>query len=234
MGYCTVEYLKTILPRSVTIGDATITTPTLTTNKADCIATRTAWRYINLATQYLDSRLRQIYVCPLKKIKSLETNLTVDATMGNSYINIYDSGQLNIDSTIRISDDLGSEIYTVNTIFDNDLTKVGITPNLSRSYLLTNNPIVYLLSYPDPMPLICAEISIGMLFDKLFSAQNSPDISNFGKTSRTQASNALDDILQGVIRLEGQDHTGRRFARSSIRDTISTTVEIQHSRDKEI
>lgn len=233
MAYCTIEYLKSILPRSVTIGDNTITTPTITTSKADSIATRTAWRYLNLATQYIDSRLRQIYVCPLKRIKSFEMTLTEDAAINNNYINVYDAGHFNIDSSIKISDDISGENYTVNAIFDNDLHKIGITPNLTRNYILINNPLVYLIEYPDPIPLITAQVAIGMMFDKLFTAGQSPDVSSFGKTSRSQAANALDDILTGVIRLEGQEHTGRRFHRMSIRDTHSTTVDIQHGRDKE-
>ena len=233
MAYTTILYLNTMMPKNVTIGSTTITSPTITQPQANTIATTTAQRYLNLATQYIDSRLRGIYVCPLKKMKILEADLTQTIVAGTNYLMVEDSGYFNLDSMVRVTDDVGSETYTVNEIFDNDRNKIGITPVTTRVYNLSNNPVVNLLEYPDPIPLICAQICIGMLFDKIYSTQQ-PDLSNFGKAQRTQGSNALDDILQGVIRLEGQDQTGRRFARSSLRDTISTTVEIQHSRDKEV
>jgi hypothetical protein len=233
MAYTTILYLNTMMPKNVTIGNSTITTPTITQPQANTIATTTAQRYLNLATQWIDSRLRGIYICPLKKMKILEVDLTQTIVAGTNYLMVEDSGHFNLDSMVRVTDDVGSETYTVSEIFDNDRNKIGITPVTTRTYNLTNNPVVNLLEYPDPIPLICAQICIGMLFDKIYSTQQ-PDLSNFGKAQRTQGSNALDDILQGVIRLEGQDQTGRRFARSSLRDTISTTVEIQHSRDKEV
>ena len=233
MAYTTILYLNTMMPKNVTIGSVTVTSPTIQQPQANTIATTTAQRYLNLATQYIDSRLRGIYICPLKKMKILEADLTQNIATGTNYLMVEDSGHFNLDSMVRVTDDVGSETYTVSEIFDNDRNKIGITPVTTRAYNLGNNPVVNLLEYPDPIPLICAQIAIGMMFDKIFSTQQ-PDLSNFGKAQRTQASNALDDILQGVIRLEAQDQTGRRFARSSLRDTISTTAEIQHSRDKEV
>ena len=233
MAYTTVLYLNTMMPKNVTIGNVTVTSPTIQQPQANTIATTTAQRYLNLATQWIDSRLRGIYVCPLKRMKILEATLIQTITTGSNYLMVEDSGLFNLDSIIRVSDDIGGELYKVNEIFDNDLNKIGITPVTTRIYDLTNNPIVNLLEYPDPIPLITSQIAIGFMFDKIFSTQQ-PDLSNFGKAQRTQGSNALDDILQGIIRLEAQDQTGRRFHRSSLRDTISTTVEMQHARDKEI
>lgn len=234
MGYCTIILLNTMMPRSVTIGDSTISTPTIEKPNPDTFLTSTALRYVNLATQHIDSRLRQIYICPFKRIKILETTLTENIPTDSTYLMVEDSGNFNYGNYIRFKDDLGKKTHTVNKIFDDDLNKIGITPNTARVYDLADNPIVNLLEYPDPLPFICAQMAISMMFDKMFTAEQSPDISNFGKSQRTQANNSMDDILLGVIRLEGQDHTGRRFARSSIRDTISTTVkEVTHGRDKE-
>ena len=233
MGYATVLFLNTMMPRSVSIGDNNITSPNIEVPKTDTIPTKTAQRYVNFATQYIDSRLRALYVCPLKRIKALEQNLVSNILGGTNYLMVEDSGSFNLDSLVRVTDDIGSELYTVNTIYDNDLSKIGITPSTTRNYNLTVNPVVNLIEYPDPIPVICAQIAIGMMFDKIFSAEQSPDVSSFGKTQRTAASNAIDDILQGVIRLEGQEQTARRFHRLSLRDTMSTTTEIQHGRDKE-
>jgi uncharacterized membrane protein YdfJ with MMPL/SSD domain len=221
-----------MMPKNVTIGSVTVTSPTIQQPQANTISTTTAQRYLNLSTQWIDSRLRGIYICPLRRMKVLETELIQNIPIGTNYLMVEDSGNFNLDSMVRITDSVSSETYTVNEIFDNDRNKMGITPVTARAYNLANNPIVNLVEYPDPIPLITAQIAIGMMFDKIFSTQQ-PDLSNFGKAQRTQGSNAIDDILQGIIRLDGQDQTGRRFARSSLRDTISTTVELQHSRDKE-
>jgi len=237
MAYATITYLNTMMPKNVTIGNASIQTPTITQPQANTIATTTALRYLNIASQYIDSRLRAIYICPLKRMKSLETELTQTIPIGSNYLMVEDSGAFNIDSIVRVADDIGSETYTVTydkTIGENDLHKIAITPITTRAYDLTNNPIANLLEYPSPIPMIAINVTIGFLFDKVFSSQQ-PDLSNFGKAQRTQGSNALDDILTGVIRLFGQEMNGRRFARSSLRDTIATTTDnVSHSRDKEV
>src|ERR1035437_10255892 len=212
MAYTTITYLNTMMPRNVTIGNVTLATPTINAPQANTIPTTTALRYLNLSTMWIDSRLRGIYICPLKKTKILETELTQTVPIASNYLMVEDSGLFNIDSTVRVRDDVSSETYTVTydkAIADNDLHKLAITPVTTRAYDLSNNPMVNLIEYPDPIVLICGEICIGMLFDRIFSTQT-PDISSFGKTQRTLGSNALDDILAGIIRLEGQEQTGRR------------------------
>ena len=144
MAYATITYLNTMMPKNVTIGNATVVTPTLNSPQANTIATTTALRYLNIASQYIDSRLRAIYICPLQRIKSLETELTQTIPIGSNYLMVEDSGAFNIDSIVRVTDDIGSETYTVTynkDIGENDLHKIAITPVTTRAYDLSNNPI---------------------------------------------------------------------------------------------
>ena len=172
MAYTTVLYLNTMMPKNVSIGSVTVASPTIQQPQANTIATTTAQRYLNLATQHIDSRLRGIYICPLRKMKILEVNLTQTIAAGTDYLMVEDSGYFNLDSLVRVTDDVGSETYTVNKIFDDDRNKVGIGPVTTRIYSLANNPVVNVLEFPDPIPLICAQIAIGMMFDKILALNN--------------------------------------------------------------
>jgi len=74
-------------------------------------------------------------------------------------------------------------------------------------------------------------MACAILLDRLFSAEQSPDVSTYGKTQRNLARDEIDDILSGEIFLFGQEHTGRRFVRGSLFDAFSNPAEVQ--RDKE-
>src|ERR1035437_5970830 len=113
MAYTTITYLNTMMPRNVTIGNVTVLTPTINAPQANTIPTTTALRYLNLATQWIDSRLRGIYICPLKKTKILEAELTQTIPIASNHLMLEDSGLFNIDSRVRVTDDIGSETYTV-------------------------------------------------------------------------------------------------------------------------
>jgi len=69
--------------------------------------------------------------------------------------------------------------------------------------------------------------------DRLFVAEQSPDVSQYGKSQRNMARNSMDDILTGEVLLFGQEHTGRRFVRGSVLDAYNSPAEIQKGEEKE-
>jgi hypothetical protein len=69
--------------------------------------------------------------------------------------------------------------------------------------------------------------------DRLFVSQQSPDVSNYGRTQRNIARDSIDDILSGEVLLFGQEHTGRRFVRGSLFDAYDSPAEVQKGQEKE-
>jgi len=92
---------------------------------------------------------------------------------------------------------------------------------------------VSVLEFPDPIPLVIARLAVSYVFDELYSADQSPNISEYGKAQRALANNSMDSVLSGTVLLFGQDHTGRRFVRGSLFDSFSNpTVDFQFGREK--
>lgn len=233
MGYCTIEDMRTLLPKNVTIGDDTITSPTLQPNSpgtgsASVVSTAIAQDSIKKASEEIDSALRSLYVCPLQRIKTIETSLIANASLGATLIQVRDNGMFDINCLVRISDDNQTELHYVAAMPTRtaaNIHTVNLQEALTHAYNAALNGRVSILEYPDPVPLACARLAVGIAFDRIFVAEQQPDISSYGKTQRNLANQDLDRILTGVIRLEGQGHVGRRFARMSVMDTWKTPPE---------
>jgi uncharacterized protein YqfB (UPF0267 family) len=239
MAYSNITAMTSLLPKTVTISQVNVTTPVLTSPGTQAsIDILTAQSYINYATQEINSRLSTVYVVPLKRFKSFETFLTADAQKGTITISVHDNGPFQAGDLIRIGDLTSSELNEITTITDIDtvasISSLTLRNKLSKNYTMSNQSIVSIISYPDPVPITCARIAVAAIIDKLFVAQQEPDVSNYGKSQRTLASSALDEIMVGTIRLNGQDFVGKRFVRMPLRDTMSTAAEVQRGTGKEV
>jgi len=228
MSYCTISQMRALMHKSVTIGSLTLVNQAViqSQGKADTVTPETAQLFIQFATQYINSRLRSFYFCPLKKIKVLEMSLVADADAGKMGLEVEDATRFYVGAQLRVRDNSSSGLYVIKQLYEDDPTKaqiIDLNRKLDTSFTVAATGSVALLDYPDPIPSMCARFAVSMLIDKEFVGEQSPDVSNFGKTQRTLAANDMDDILNGTIRLEGQDHTGRRFYRGSLRDTPSAT-----------
>ena len=227
MSYCTIDQLRHLMQKTITIGANTLANQDVLTRigKPDTVTTETAQQYIQFAAQYVNARLRATYLCPLKKIRVFESDLTTNAAAGAIQIEINDGTRFNVGDIVRVSDTDSSGLYTVKEVFATPASMMSVTLDrkLAQSYLTTRSATVALIDYPDPVPSMCARLAAGMIIDKEFVAEQQPDVSNFGKTQRALAANDMDDILNGTIALVGQEHTGKRFVRTSVRDTPHAT-----------
>ena len=99
MAYCQTSDLSRILPEKVTIGDRNIGTPVpgnSVTGRSN-ISPAEAEYYIEYATQHVDSKLRNIYVSPLRRIKEYETDIMADIHHGTMVtVTVRDSGAFKI------------------------------------------------------------------------------------------------------------------------------------------
>jgi len=224
MAYATINDLRTILPTTVTVGNNTLATSEVlqSQGKADSISIAVANTYLNFANTYIDGRLRNLYFCPLKRIKTLETEIAKDIAINTDIVTVEDAGAFTQGKLVRISDGTNSQLVTVAETYDDDPARFGqfkVSPQLDHSYLVATPTLASIIAYPDPIPLVCAQMAASRLIDKLFVTEKAPDVpTGYGKTLRSNANEALDAILAGALRLIGQDFAGDRFVRKTLFD----------------
>lgn len=236
MSYCTVEDLSRILPEKVKIGDENIGTPLPGRagnqgSKRSNISPQEAERYITYAQQYIDGRLRPFYSCPLRRIKSYETETLSDVTHGSSIsVIVHDSGAFIRGDLVRIQNKDAMETATVSST--PNLTTVTLE-RVINNYLTADDTKISVLEFPDPIPIITAQMAVSFILDRLWTSEQAPDVSLYGKTQRNLARGQIENILSGEVLLFGQEHTGRRFLRGSLMDRFNSPAETQKGAEKE-
>ena len=237
MAYCTIEFMRALLPKTITIGPNNVTTTTINSpTVANTVDTRTAQLFINFASQEIDARLSTVYVVPLKRIKVAEATVLSDCQKGTMNVTVDDNGPFVAGSLVRIGDKFGSEVNEVGVLPDDmySTTSLSLLSAISRNYTTGNGTVLSVVGYPDPIPVVCARLAVAAIIDKQFVAEQNPDVSNYGKSQRTLASNSLDELMAGTVRLNGQEFVGRRFVRMQLRDTMNTSAEVQRGSGKEV
>jgi hypothetical protein len=234
--YCSIQSVREILPEKVTIGDQNIGTPSpgrplsSGTSGRSNISVAQAEDYIDYAQQYIDSRLRNTYVCPLRRTKSWEGDISANIIHGtNVIVTVRDSGPFNRGGVVRLQDKSKYENANITNV--PSITTVTLE-TVVNDYSATDTKIS-VLEYPDPIVIVTARLACAIILDRLFNAEQAPDVSSYGKTQRNLAKNSVDSILIGEISLTGQEHTGRRFIRGSLLDAYKSPAEITKGQEKE-
>ena len=232
--YCEVKDMVTLLPANITIGDMNIGTPSPGQSAfADRskVTNDLAISFIRLASQEIDSRLRPFYVCPLRRVKTYETEILGTVQSGDKVeIRVYDTGAFAKGQLVRLQSRYEMETDTISSI--KNLTTLVVN-RVKNNYPIDDSKIS-ILEFPDPIPLINARLAASYCFDRLFSAEQEPAVDDYGKEQRRLAINSLDSILIGTVLLFGQDHTGKRFVRGSLFDAYNnSTPEFQFGREKQ-
>ena len=229
--YCTVQDMKNILPPSMSIGDQNIGTPTPGRPQTikDSLTPEIARTYIGYAQQYIDARLRHYYLCPLKRVKSREWDVLQGINRGvHVPVIIYDATTLVTGEVVRLQGKRDVEECTIESISGpQSIVLASVTYNYGE-----NGTTLSILEFPDPIPMICARFALSFMIDKLFVAEQSPDVSEYGKVQRNLARNDFEDILSGVTMLYGQEFTGKRFVRMPLLDGWATPA-VKFDRNQE-
>ena len=230
--YCTTSDVQNLLPPSVTIGSLMLGTPSpgSSDTKRESFTPAQVINYIKFAQQEIDSRLRPFYVVPLRRIKSYETEILSTVNHGsNVIIRVHDSGPFAKGDTIRIQNSSMYEGAEIKEVVDTSSVTVVYVAN---DYVAEESTIS-VLEYPDPIPLIAARWAIAYGWNQLFSADQAPAISGFGKEQSRLAINSMDSVLSGAALLFGQDQPGKRFVRGSVFDAYQNpTPDFQFGREK--
>jgi hypothetical protein len=232
--YCTINDIKSILPKNIKIGNQNLGTPVPGAPELnrDHIDAGQLSKYIRFATQEIDGRLKAYYVCPLRKVNIFQTDVMESITSGDDVeIHAYSASNFINGQTVRINNGIAMETAIVkDTIDDNAL----VLNKVVNDYDIFDGDItISIISFPEPISIIAARLAVSYAFDPLFSAEQSPDTSQYGIEQRKLAINSIDSILTGAILLFGQDHTGKRFVRGSVHDAYQNpSPDLQFGREK--
>jgi len=240
MAYASLDDLRTILPKNITIGNVTAYSP----NQANpsTISVDTANRFLYYASQYVDSRLTPYYLTPLKQIVEARRPIISNMLPGSNDVMVEDVLPFMGGMGVRLKDDNGEELNTIREVAENFDEGDGPRPNRRHISLLYQTTNAYdsgsharleILSYPHPVTPMTAKFAVSFMYDKIFSADAAPDLSNFGKTMRNSAKEDLNAILTGQARLRGQEFVGRRFVRQQLFDGFKSPGNVEGAQDRE-
>lgn len=231
--YATVQDMVQLLPSNIQINDANLGEPSpgKFTQKDGVLTTEQAIGFISMAQQEVDARLSPFYLTPLRQIKIFEEALAEDAMAGNNVeIRLWTTAPFSVGDTVRIQSYYSLETATITQVRS---SHTFIIDRLKQTFHIEDDTNVSVLKYPDPVPLITARLAVSYAFDELFSAEQSPDVSNYGTEQRKLANNSLDNIMDGSAFLFGQEQTGRRFVRGTLFDNYyNPTSQFQFGREK--
>jgi len=153
----------------------------------------------------------------LKEYADLELLLAtdIDPYSGDVIVSTAQAGVLVPGDIIVLSDGLSQETHSVGEIV-NDFT-IETVDEVLYTYAASSTRVLR-IRYPDPIPLISAQLTAANIYDKYFASQANPNVSDFGKTMRNIATNSLNNVLNGRTILHGQMRVGNRFFNSNLQD----------------
>jgi hypothetical protein len=240
MSYASLDDLTALLPENITIGD--VVGPSVVSPRRSTIATKVAERHLLFAIQHVDASLSSIYVTPLRRVIVERSPIVHNMLPSSTDVMVADVTGFRVGECVRLSDTNGSEISriaAIPTTFDDGGGPICNTRHLTlasptlNAYDSGSSAVIEMLVYPEPVTKMTASFALSFIYDKLFTTDGSPDVSNFGKTMRNNSREMLEDIITGVTRLKGQQYVGRRFVRQQLFDGVKTPVEYSRGQSKE-
>jgi hypothetical protein len=219
MGYSTAKQVEAILASTLTRGttsDMPVNIINIGNQVRDTVRPDVFVQYIRWADEQIDAALSVIYKVPLKRITKGEYDLLVDIATGDTTIRIEDSTRFHIGDVVNINDRVINEKQIISSIPDETTIVVAIPFTNAFS---TADAVAQRIGYPDPIPLVSAQMAAANLYDKYFSSQSSTSTSEYGKELRVNAEHSFNNVTNGRSKLMGQRIIGRRFFNPALLDS---------------
>lgn len=223
MGYCTENDITKTVAQALTTATAQ-TTDNLGTlsnllnvgNTLDknLVTTSNVNYYIQLADSEIDAVLSQLYRTPFCEKCDFETILYSSLDEYNPYIVLESYCPLAAGDIIILTDGTHEERHEIDAVING--TTFSTVSEIQ--YFFLEDTRILRVTYPPPVRFISARLASANIYDKYFSAESSPNTSNFGNQLRELASSRLNDVLNGTIILHGQMRVGRRFYNPNLVD----------------
>jgi len=110
-------------------------------------------------------------------------------------------------------------IQQVASIIDGYLSPIYRIPLIKyKEPDFSQDPVTFVEIYPNPVPLINTRLAAANLYDHIMMAEQSPNISDWGKNQRALAFDDIAKIQNGIIQLKNQVLIGWRFVRAELLD----------------
>ena len=219
MGYADILDVENVLGQAMTTAkpDGTLGRVPLTqigrTRDPNSIPTEIVLQYLEIADQEIDSVLSQQYYTPFTKCSYgqwyLESDIPGDAGDGggsgsdgttstsHNQVTIGDTSVLIEGDVLIIHNDITGEEETVIVATKVDQYSFMVTADIHTTFLASDGVRVIRSSFPPPLTWISARLAAANIYDKYFSAQSAPNVSEYGDKLREMAYDAIDDILNG-------------------------------------
>lgn len=223
MGYCSRTDIEDVLNQALT--SATASTPDGLGSVANLlnignvmdnnlIPTDTVNSYIQISDSQIDGMISELYKTPLTEKVDLDMILFSDITEYNEYL-VFDQPYPLTPGDVVLLEQSGQE---ERRTIDDIISPSVFSTVSSIQYAFTSGARVVRVSYPAPIRWTAARFAAASVYDKYFSAQVSPGISDYGKELRQIATNDLNNIINGTTVLHGQMRLGRRFYNPNLVD----------------
>ena len=224
MPYCTSTHVENIIAQALTSANPSeLSTPanllkighTLDTNQ---VPSDIVDQYIEWGSEQIDATISELYKTPVCPKADAETTLYSSIGEYNDYIITEGCSPFVAGDTIVLYDGVERETHTVlEVIADEEGKTLQTVLPIIRQFQADVTRVVR-VKYPSPLTLINARLAAANIYDKYFSSQSSPNVSDYGKFLRELATQELNNILSGVTILHGAVRIGNRFLNSNIRD----------------
>jgi hypothetical protein len=243
MGYATVAEVDALLaqaltsarPRDNTSGQKIKLINTGETRDINRIPNDVVEFYISLADSQIDGILTEMYEVPMKKCVHGEWRLSSSLSEYNQTVEIESAINLVPGDEVIIRDD--SLDYEEHHIVQEVIDQYSFTllqPTVGS--FDTGTSRVIRISFPPPINQISARYACSFIYDKYFAAQNSPNVSDYGKELRKIAMQQLNDILNGkvILREPCTRRIGDRFGNAYLDSSYShrTPVDGYNTQDR--
>lgn len=225
MGYCSRQEVERILNQALTTatnntensGDDSFVPLYEISNstRPNAISPSIVDQYILWADEEIDAALSEMYAVPFCEKADLQLVLLHDIGVYSDDINLNKARNLNPGDIIIFVDDVQEERHIVGNVVNNTLIELEGT---LIGFYDEENTRVMRVKYPTAISLISARLAAANIFDKYFTAEVSPNISDYGKHLRKMARGDINNILNGRTILHGQKRIGHRFFNPNLRD----------------
>jgi hypothetical protein len=174
----------------------------------------TVEQFIRSACQEVDGHLSELYRTPFREKVQFETTLSSDISEYSPYLVLQEDGSLDPGDIVIVQQGSTKERLQINEVIADGIYSTVET----ISFPFTAGARLIQVGLPAPIQFISVRLAAANLYDKFFSAQVSPNISEYGKNLREQARSKINDILNGRTVLHSVQRIGRRLYDPNIED----------------
>ena len=225
MAYSNILQVQMVLAKALTSAppeedstgrvDLLLVGETLDTNN---VPEDTVYQYITFADNDINADISTLYVVPVLPKANYETTLYTDLDSNHQpYIIVREPHPFSVGDMILLTDGQREEDHVVESVDGG----VVITVSDILYEFQASDTRVLRIGYPPPLSQCSARLAASYIYDKYFSAQSDPNVSEYGRFLREQSRKDINNILDGIITLHGVQRISRRFYNPTILDRHS-------------